>query len=99
MTTLSSQYAVLFFREVIEDDIEDVHDAAGIGGIVITSLASIKQGEASRLLNQLVTTEGHKRMAVVAFARSGDHDRLYKLYARFGFVEGCVPSLRVRTAN
>ena len=92
--------AALSFREVTEDDFEDVDDAAGEGGIVITGLGSAQAGHASKLLAQLVAAHGHQKIAVVAYAASGDHERLYRLYGRFGFVQqGCYGSLLVRDAG
>ena len=96
MFTLATANAALSYRIVAEDDFEDVDDAAGIGGIVITGLASSKPGDASKLLAQLVDMFPASSMAVVAYAASGDHARLYRLYARYGFQEGCSTSLRVR---
>jgi L-amino acid N-acyltransferase YncA len=82
---------------VTDDDMADVDDAAGIGGIVITGLSSSKRGDASKLLEQLVDLFPASNMAVVAYAASGDHERLYKLYSKFGFEQqGRIPSLRVR---
>ena len=95
--TLATPNAALSYRIVSSDDIEDVDDAAGIGGIVITGLSSGKPGDASKLLGQLLELFPKSKVAVVAYAASGDHDRLYSLYGKFGFQqEGHIPSLRVR---
>lgn len=97
MFTLSTPFAALSYRVVTDDDFEDVDDTAGIDGIVITGLSSSKPGDASRLLARLLALFPASKMAVVAYAASGDHERLYRLYGKFGFSqEGHIPSLRVR---
>ena len=99
MFTIATPNAALSYRVVTEDDYADVDDAAGIGGIVFTGLASSKPGDAGRLLAQLVDMFPASKIAVVAYSASGDHTRLYRLYARYGFQEGCLPSLRVRVRS
>lgn len=97
MHNIGNRYATVAYRFSTEDDISDVDDAAGLGGIVITGLSSDKPGNASIVLKMLVDKYPDKHMAVIAYARSGDHERLYELYGRFGFKaesENC-PSLRV----
>jgi hypothetical protein len=97
MFTLVTPFASLSYRVVTDDDLDDVDDAAGVGGIVITGLQSIKPGEASKLLAELVALHPSVRMAVIAYAASIDHERLYALYGRFGFSQtGRYASLRVR---
>jgi len=97
MFTLSAPFASLSYKVVSDDDLEDADDAAGIGGIVITGLQSSKPGEASKLLAELVALHPSVCMAVIAYAASGDHVRLYALYGRFGFNQaGRYASLRVR---
>lgn len=99
MISLHTSAATLSYRIVTDDDTADVDDAVGLGGIVITGLSSTRPGDASLLLQYLIDLHADKRISLVAFAASGDHERLYRLYAKFGFVEGCLPSLRVRAVN
>lgn len=98
MPTISTRHAVLHWEYVDEDDVSDIADEVGVGGIVITSLRSDKTGQASLLLARLIAEHPATPMGVIAYAESGDHARLYRLYGRFGF-EGmwdCAPSGRVR---
>lgn len=97
MQVIGNRYATVAYRFSTEDDISDVDDAAGLGGIVITGLSSDKPGNASIVLKMLVDKYPDRHMAVIAYAKSGDHERLYRLYGRFGFraENENYPSLRV----
>jgi len=93
--------ALLATRIVTDDDVSDLADLVGVGGVVVTSLRSYGPGQASQALADLVRDCGHVRIGLIAVAESGDHERLRRLYARFGFesVYEWVPSLMVRPAD
>ena len=77
--------ASIGYREIAEDDDVALECEELIGGLFISSLRSNATGGASEILGRFVAANPTANMALVAFAESGDHARLMRLYSRFGF--------------
>jgi hypothetical protein len=77
--------ASIGYRVIDEDDDVALECEELVGGIFISSLRSNAKGGATHVLNLFLEDHPATNIALVAFAESGDHARLMRLYSRFGF--------------
>jgi hypothetical protein len=84
-TFLVGSTASIGYREITEEDDVALDCEELVGGLLISSLRSSATGGASHLLRKFIAAHPDRNMALVAFAESGDHARLMRLYSRFDF--------------
>jgi hypothetical protein len=77
--------ASIGYREIAEEDDIALECEELVGGLLISSLRSSATGGATQVLSSFIAAYPDHNMALVAFAESGDHARLMRLYSRFDF--------------